>query len=336
MKRLKVGISGYGIVGKKRRECVDENPHLDLVVVCDEKFVSEGVFDDGVKFYPSYEQIFNEQIDMLFVCMPNNIAPKVVKHALKKSINTFCEKPPGRNLNDISEIIAEEKNSSAKLMYGFNHRYHDSVIKAIDISKSGLLGNIISMRGVYGKSKLITFNQTEWRTIRELAGGGILLDQGIHMVDLMRLFAGNFTDIHSFISNDYWGYDVEDNAYVLMKSDSGIVAMLNSSATQWRHEFKLDITFDKGALILSGILSGSKSYGDERLTVIFSNESDNGNPIEKQYKYNKDLSWSREVDYFVDCILNNKSIRFSTSKEAFQTMKLVEDIYKADKSWNDS
>ena len=95
-------------------------------------------------------------------------------------------------------------------MYGFNHRYHDSVQDALKIIRSGRFGNIINMRGVYGKSKLITFNQADWRAKREIAGGGVLLDQGIHMVDLMRLFAGEFVDVQSFISNGHWGYNVED------------------------------------------------------------------------------------------------------------------------------
>ena len=89
---------------------------------------------------------------------------------------------------------------------------------ALKIIKSGKLGNIINLRGVYGKSQLVTFDQPDWRTKREVAGGGVLLDQGIHMVDLMRLFAGDFHEIYSFVSNSRWKFDVEDNAYALMKT----------------------------------------------------------------------------------------------------------------------
>ena len=112
-------------------------------------------------------------------------------------------------------------------MYGFNHRYHDSVQEALKLIRSGEMGKLINMRGVYGKSQLITFNQPDWRTDRSIAGGGVLLDQGIHMVDLMRLFAGDFVDVQSFISNDHWGYDVEDNAYSLMRTNDGIIGMLH-------------------------------------------------------------------------------------------------------------
>ena len=141
-------------------------------------------------------------------------------------------------MKDIEDVIScEKKHPTLKLMYGFNHRYHDSVQDALKILSSGELGSIINIRGVYGKAKMITFNQPDWRTKREISGGGVLLDQGIHMVDLMRLFGGEFIDVYSFISNNHWGYDVEDNAYAIMRSSSGVVAMLNSSATQWRHRF---------------------------------------------------------------------------------------------------
>ena len=101
----------------------------------------------------------------------------------------FCEKPPARNTKELKKVLAAEKNNpSLKLMYGFNHRYHESVQDALQIIRNGSLGKVINARGIYGKSRIITYNQTEWRTSRELAGGGVLLDQGIHMVDLMRLF----------------------------------------------------------------------------------------------------------------------------------------------------
>ena len=118
---------------------------------------------------------------------------------LEKGYHVFCEKPPGRNVNDIDKVIkVENKNKSLKLMYGFNHRYHYSVRDAIKIVKSKEFGKVISLRGLYGKSKLLNF-ATDWRTNRKYSGGGILLDQGIHMVDLIRLFGGDFNQITSFI-----------------------------------------------------------------------------------------------------------------------------------------
>jgi len=193
------------------------------------------------------------------------------------------------------------------------------------------------MRGVYGKSKIITFNQPDWRTKREIAGGGVLLDQGIHMLDLMRLFAGEFKDVHSFISNGHWGYDVEDNAYAIMRTKEGVVGMLNSSATQWRHRFNLDINLERGSLILGGILSGTKSYGAETLTVVTVNhQNDTGDPREQVTRYNSDPSWEEELNIFAQCILNNIEVTSGSSLDALNTMKLVYEIYHADPMWRDT
>jgi len=335
MSELRVGIAGYGVVGKRRRACVENHPSMKMVAVCDRMFDGDGVMEDGLRYYTDYHKLLSEKLDVLIVCLTNEIAPEVTVAGLEKGLNVFCEKPPGRDVADIRRVIeCEKKHPNLKLMYGFNHRYHESVQDAQEVINSGELGQIINLRGVYGKSKLVTFNQPDWRTKRNIAGGGVLLDQGIHMVDLMRLFAGEFVDIHSFISNSQWNYDVEDNAYALMRTEDGVVGMLNSSATQWRHRFNLDINLEKGSLILGGILSGSKSYGAETLSIVYADpEHDNGDPREQVTRYNKDPSWSEEVRVFADCVLGNKPVVSGSSDDALQTMKLVYRIYHADPVW---
>jgi predicted dehydrogenase len=335
---LKVGIAGYGVVGKRRRECVDRHPDMELIAVCDRNFSYDEINDGDINYYQSYKTLVNEKLDILIVCLTNEIAPEVTIAGLNKGMHVFCEKPPGRNVEDICNVIdIEKKNPDLKLMYGFNHRYHYSIQKALEIINSNEFGAIINMRGVYGKSQLVTFDQPNWRTKREIAGGGVLLDQGIHMIDLMRLFAGEFVEVHSFVKNSFWNYSVEDNAYALMQTKDGVVAMMNSSATQWRHRFQLDINFEKGSLILGGILSGSKSYGAETLTIIESNpKNDNGNPKETTIRYNSDPSWYSEIEEFVDSIINDKKTVHGSSDDALQTMKLVYKIYYADLSWRNA
>jgi predicted dehydrogenase len=335
LKVLRVGIAGYGIVGKRRRACVDRNPHMELVAVCDRSFDGNGTFTEGVRYYTDYRNLLKEKLDVLIVCLTNEVAPEVTIAGLDLGLHVFCEKPPGRNVEDIERVIqCEMQNLDCKLMYGFNHRYHESVQDALKIIQSGELGRIINMRGVYGKSKLITFNQPDWRTKREIAGGGVLLDQGIHMVDLMRLFAGEFTEVQSIISNSHWGYEVEDNAYALMRTTDGIVGMLNSSATQWRHRFNLDINLERGSIILGGILSGTKSYGAETLTVVtVDHDNDVGDPREQVTRYNRDPSWEEEINRFTDYILTDLPVNGGSSQDALNTMKLVYKIYHADPVW---
>ena len=335
MKKLKVGIAGYGIVGKRRHGCLDESSGFDVVGVCDRSFSASGTLPNGINYFSDYRDLLLEDLDVLVVCLTNDVAAEVTINALKLGMHVFCEKPPGRDVEDILKVISyEEKSPDLKLMYGFNHRYHNSVKDALKLVSSGKMGRVINMRGIYGKSKMITFNQSDWRTKREIAGGGVLLDQGIHMVDLMRMFAGEFTEVQSFISNQHWGYDVEDNAYALMRTDNGIVGVLNSSATQWRHRFNLDINLERGSIILGGILSGTKSYGAETLTVVtVDHNTDNGDPREQVTSYNHDPSWQEEIDLFLKYINKNEKVQSGSSLDALNTMKLVYNIYYADPEW---
>ena len=151
MNKLRVGIAGYGIVGKRRRECVDRNINMELVAVCDRSFPADGSFPDGVRYYRDYKYLLAESLDVLIVCLTNDIAPRVTMAALEANLHVFCEKPPGRDVSDIKAVIeCEAKNPKFKLMYGFNHRYHDSVRDAQTIIESGQLGdNGGPQRGVY-------------------------------------------------------------------------------------------------------------------------------------------------------------------------------------------
>lgn len=335
MKKLRVGIAGYGVVGKRRQYFINLNPYFSVVAVCDRTFLHHGHFDDGTLFFMDYKSLLNENLDVLFVCLTNDLAVEVTKAGLEKGLHVFCEKPPARNVNDLMQVIrCKAKCPDLKLKYGFNHRYHDSVADALQIINSKELGEVINLHGVYGKSKLVTFDQDDWRTKRAIAGGGVLLDQGIHMVDLLRVFAGEFNEIYSMISNDYWKHDVEDNAYALMRTATGKVAMLHSSATQWRHRFQLDISLEKGAITLSGILSGSKSYGAETMTIAWAAKNDCGDPKEQTTRYNEDNSWRYEIDEFAHVIVHDAEVQHGTLDDAYKTMLLVSKIYHADKNWS--
>ncbi|MEK7555171.1 MAG: Gfo/Idh/MocA family oxidoreductase, partial [Patescibacteria group bacterium] len=246
----------------------------------------------------------------------------------------FCEKPPGRTVADIKNVIAEEKkHPNLKLKYGFNHRYHQSVIEAKKIIDSKIYGDVINIRGVYGKSRMIT-SLGGWRAKRKYAGGGILLDQGIHMLDMILYFAGDFPEVKSFISNRHWGHDVEDNAYAIMKNKAGRVAMLHSTATQWQHKFRLEIALQEALVELTGILSGSKSYGEERLMVMRRKDDSMVGSLEgKTVSYLEDNSWKSEVDEFADIIVKNKKVVNGNSADALRAMEMVYRIYRADSNW---
>ena len=332
--KLKVGIAGYGVVGKKRKKYIDENPSLELIAVSDIKYTEDGSFPDGVYYYTDYKKMVREKLDILFVSLPNNLAADATILGLKNNCHVFCEKPPSRTVDELKAVISiEEKKKSLKLKYGFNHRYHDSVKKVKEIINSGKLGKVMSFRGVYGKSSIIPFG-LGWRSEKKYAGGGILLDQGIHMLDLVRYFSCDYEEIHSFISNDYWKHDVEDNAFILMKSKDGHIASLHSTATQWQHRFRLEIILKEGLLELTGILSGSKSYGSETLKIIAREHGESvGSQEENCFTFLNDYSWKDEVDEFANCILNDLSIINGSSHDALKVMEMIFDIYESDKTW---
>jgi predicted dehydrogenase len=331
---LRVGIAGYGVVGQRRRQFIDLHPNLKTVAVCDQVFKSDSELEDGLRCYQDYKSLLQEPLDLLFVSVPNYLAPEVTIAGLELGMHVFCEKPPGLDVEDIERVYqVKQKHPELRLKYGFNHRYHYSVQDALKLVRSGELGELISLRGVYGKSNLVPF-EGSWRSERKYAGGGILLDQGIHMVDLMRLLSGEFTEVKSFVSSDFWKSDVEDNAFALMRDQRGRVAMLHSSATQWQHRFSLEVSLSEGYLELRGILSGTKSYGQEQLTVVRRNGSSTGSDSETVTNYLNDDSWKNEIDEFADAILNQEQIQSGTVEDALATMKLVYKIYAADSDWS--
>ena len=337
IKIKKVGIAGYGIIGKRRRHYIDNNPYLKTIAVCDQN-LENNVLGDGVKCFSNYQKLLAEPLDLLFVCLPNYLTPEVTIAGLEKGMHIFCEKPPGRNVQDIENVFkVKQKFPKLHLKYGFNHRYHDSVRDALDIIKSEKFGKIIYLRGVYGKSIISPFNKT-WRSKRKYAGGGILLDQGIHIVDLMQLFCDEFVEVKSFISNSFWKCDVEDNVYAIMRSQNGVVGTLHSSATQWQHRFSLEIGLEEGYLELRGILSGTRSYGEEKLIIGKRKTFDSltGTDQEEITTYLIDHSWSDEINELAEVITNGGSIKSGSVEDALKTMKLVYKIYWEDSKWRET
>ena len=251
----------------------------------------------------------------------------------------FCEKPPARNANELQSVLDAEQESGLVLKYGFNHRLHYSVVEAKKLMDSGAMGRLLWMRGVYGKAGSIDYHKN-WRNYRRISGGGILIDQGIHMLDLMMYFSGvKFTRIQSIIANAYWDIESEDNAFVNMQSDNGVIATLHSSATQWRHKFLLEMCFENGYINLDGILSNSRSYSPETLVVGRREFEDitfaMGKPKESKTWFEYDDSWKLELEDFIHAIVNKTRVEHGTSKDAFNALKLVEDIYQKSGFYNE-
>ncbi|GAG59106.1 unnamed protein product, partial [marine sediment metagenome] len=218
-------------------------------------------------------------------------------------------KPPAFTAKDVEKIRVAEANSGKKLMYGFNHRHHDSIIRMKEVVDDGRYGRILWMRGRYGKSVTEDY-YNQWRAKKELAGGGILMDQGIHMIDIFLYFAGDFDIIKCELSNLYWNLDVEDNAFVILKnSKSGISASLHSTMTQWRHLFSLEVFLEKGYMVLNGLITSTMLYGEEVLSIAKNRSKSPAATWKDEVKtqYLTDNSW-RTDNYHINIRMANHFI----------------------------
>lgn len=336
MDKLRTAIIGMGKMGRIRKREIDAHPGFELTGICDQNNEIAEEFS-GLIFSSKWEDILKTtDLDVVVVCTYNNVAPDIVCASLNKGCHVFCEKPPGHSVDDVKRIIAAEQAAKNKILkFGFNHRFHYAVMEAKAMIDSGRYGKVLSARGIYGKAGGLGFEEN-WRSKKALAGGGILLDQGIHMLDLMRYMLGNFTEIKSFVENLYWqNIPLEDNAFALMKTEDGKVAMVHSSATQWKHKFSLDIFMENGYLSVNGILSSTRSYGEESITFAKKQFEDEtrafGRPREETIYFDTDHSWRFEIEEFYDCITGKIRNPQGNSDDALKVMELVEKIYKAAK-----
>jgi len=328
---LKVGIAGFGKMGHIRADEVINNGKTTLVAIF-EQFgeIKSDVFRN-VTHCKTYDELLEQDLDAVFICTFNNVAVEYTVKALKKGLHVFCEKPPAHTIVELEEVLKTEEKTKKILKYGFNHRLHYSVIEAKKIIDEGSMGKLLWMRGVYGKAGSIDYNDN-WRNYRKYSGGGILLDQGIHMLDLMCYFSNSTFDVlNAKLSNSFWNIEVEDNAFIMMQNDKNVVATMHSSATQWKHKFLLEMEFDDGYINLDGILSNSRSYAPETLITAKREFEDityaMGKPKEQTVWFENDDSWKLELDEFVNAILNNQTIQSGNSQDAYRALKLVEDIY---------
>ncbi len=333
---LRVGIVGMGRVGARRARCVLDHPDLALHAVCD---VNDRVRDHwpNARFSADYHDLVaDEEIDLIIVCAFNNVAPDVVVNALELGKHVFCEKPPGRSVGDVRRMIdAERANPGLRLKFGFNHRYHYSVLEAKSLIESGRFGKVLWVRGAYGKCGSLQF-ENEWRSDKDIAGGGILLDQGIHMLDLCRVFCGDFNQVKSVVTTSHWNIPCEDNAFAILSNDAGQIASIHSSATQWKHKFEIEVCLEEGYLVLDGILSSTRSYGDEKMTFARKQFEDTtkafGRPREETIVFDTDDSWRLEIDDFARCIRSDEPVTDGNSHDALRVMELIEMIYAESRS----
>lgn len=325
---IKVGIIGFGKMGQIRAHALQETERAKIVSVYDVNPIDNPPATIAAS---ETDIINNPNIDAIFICTPNFRNKALAIEALNAGKHVFCEKPPAFHAAEVEEIRkAEAATNGKKLMYGFNHRLHTSIVRMKQIIDSGEMGSILWMRGRYGKEVDESF-LNGWRANKELSGGGIMLDQGIHMLDLFLHLGGEFDEVKAFVSNLYWKIEgVEDNVFAILRSSkSGICASLHSTMTQWRYLFSLEVFLEGGALILNGLKTSSGAYGDENLSIKRNSpESTLGKfESEENITFQIDHSWLNEINHFIDSIQNDTAIAYGNSQSALDLMQVMDQIY---------
>lgn len=318
-KKQKVGIIGLGKMGLIRANILSSLNNIDLVGYYDIKEKT-----NEYKYFDNIRDLFNE-IDTIFVAVPHTSTKRYVIDSLEQNKNVFSEKPPGISVNEIKNIRNAERNFEKKLKFGFNHRYHEAILKANQIIKLKEFGEILWMRGVYGRRDA----GENWRDDVKSAGHGILLSQGIHLLDIFRLYMGEFVEIKSFIS----GKGLENNVFAILRNKGNQTASIHSSSLMFKHTFSIDIGLEKGYISINNILTESHSFGGyETLKVGLNDSGIRGNPVEHTYVYNKDDSWQKEILSFIKNIEQDRKVEWGSSYEALKNMELVEQIYNNDRN----
>jgi predicted dehydrogenase len=271
------------------------------------------------------EAIEREDVGAVIVSTPTDVASEIALAALAAGKHVLAEKPLGRTANEIVPAVELAGERRLALKVGYNHRYHPALAKAHALLVEGAIGRPLFLRCVYGHGGRPGY-EYEWRSHSEISGGGELLDQGVHALDLFRWFAGEFADAAAFLATSYWpAAPVEDNVFAMLRTREGAVAQLHASWTQWKNTFSFEITGDRGTLIATGL---GRSYGPEQLVWQIRSQA-GGAPQEKHFDFPaNDDSLAVEWNDFLDAIEQRRE-PMSSGADAWRTLRLVDALYQS-------
>ena len=331
---IRVGIVGLGKVGRIRAVELAKIPNVSLAGYFD-PFVPEETNFFEKRFSSAEALIKSGDIDAVMISTPNNLTASLVADSLSSGKHVFAEKPPARNLLEFAKIAdARDRALDKTLMFGFNHRHKSSVRKVAQIIASGELGDLRWIRCRYGKEPVPQGDEgRNWRDVPEVAGGGILLDQGIHGLDLILKFMGMPTEVQAIISAEKETNPLmETNAFLQLRNrDTSVSASLHSTSLQWRYIFSLELSLSRGSIVLNGLKTPSGSYGEEKLTVHTLHDS--GTRKTDEFPSLHDDSWETETWNFIDCVVNGQQPLDGSFDDAKTIVEVLEKAYASDTTW---
>ncbi|MEI6234336.1 MAG: Gfo/Idh/MocA family oxidoreductase [Planctomycetota bacterium] len=322
---MNVAIIGCGLIGQKRARalagarlvaCADANPIRAMTLA--KQF-------PGCVAEPDLRSLLGRNdVDIVIVATIHSVLAEITLSAIEAGKHVFVEKPAARFATELDPVIQAADRIGVLVRVGFNHRYHFAFRKAREIVDSGALGNLMFVRARYGHGGRIGYDK-EWRAKKALSGGGELIDQGVHIIDLARWFLGDFVDVEGFAPTYFWDMEVDDNAFMLLKTASKQTAFLHASCTEWKNLFSMEIYGRNGKLDISGL---GGSYGLEKLTY-YKMLPEMGPPETVSWEYPMaDRSWEFEMEEFLEDIRLNRQPS-ANLRDARAALGVVERIYNA-------
>ncbi len=322
MKR--VAIIGCGRIGQRRARSL--NGCCSLAVCCDtalERAESVARTSPGAEACIDWRRaVERPDVDIVLVATTHNWLAPIAEAAVRAGKHVLVEKPGAMRAAELLPIQEASRRTGARVRVGFNHRYHRAIQKAHELLASGEIGPLLFIRGRYGHGGRLGYEK-EWRAHPDLSGGGELLDQGVHLIDLSRWFLGDFCEVSGYIATLFWDMPVDDNAFLLLRTEAGQIASLHATWTEWKNLFSLEIYGRMGKLEVSGL---GGSYGDERLTHYRMGPA-MGPPSVITWDYPEpDNSWDVELAEFLDDIRCRRDPSPGLA-DAIAALEIVEKVY---------
>ncbi len=327
---MRVGIIGAGLQGDRRAQALVGLPDLELVIVTAKEISSAEPLAKRMQCAAGAgweEVVRRKDIDVVLVCTPPNIHAEITVAALEEGKHVLCEKPLARTIAEAEVMVATARKKGLVLKCGFNHRHHPAILAAKKQFDSGAIGEAIFLRSVYGICGRPGYEK-EWRADPRVTSGGQLMEQGIHVIDLFRWFAGEIEDVTAAVSTSYWPIaPLEDNAFVTCRTRTGVCASLHSSVTQWKNVFSFEVFGKEGYLSVEGLGGG---YGTEKL-VTGKTVFDRPFASETTEFRGGDISWKQEWAEFYRAIQSSGE-PIGSAIDGLESLRVVFAAYEAARS----
>jgi predicted dehydrogenase len=323
MNTPRIALIGCGLVGQKRLNLLSPGKvtmTCDLQIARAQKLAGQS---PGCVATDSVEQVVSSpNVEAVMIATVNASLAPLALQAVQRGKHVLIEKPGAIALKELDALAAAAAKTGVQVRVGYNHRYHPACLKAVEIFQSGALGPMMFVRGRYGQGGRVGYDK-EWRADPKLSGGGELIDQGVHLIDLAGIFLGDFDQVEGHASTSFWDMPVDDNAFLSLRTGKGQTAWLHASCTEWKNLFSLEIYGRVGKLHWEGL---GGSYGVERLTY-YKMLPEMGPPETTVWEFPRgDESWKIEMqEFFEDIRLKRTSV--PGLKEARAALAVVEQIY---------